>query len=133
MSAGTFISRRAAASTMTAIGTRYRGRAGSREPPRNQTFTNPLRTAPERSRVHPFAFARLRMAVSERLFWRPIQARAISQTAFEAWGGLESASRARPREGCVPTGKKIAPSSFLKGQEARIRGPFGAPIEHICG
>ena len=45
-----------------------------------------LRPAPERSRVHPFAFARLRMAVSERLCWRPIQARAISQTAFEAWG-----------------------------------------------
>jgi hypothetical protein len=28
----------------------------------------------------------LRMAVSKRLCWRLIQLRAISQTAFEAWG-----------------------------------------------
>ena len=54
-------------------------RAGSREAPaRTKLSRTRLRTAPERSRVHPFAFARLRMAVSERLCWRRIQARAIS-------------------------------------------------------
>jgi hypothetical protein len=31
----------------------------------NQTFANPAPHRAERSRVHPFAFARLRMAVSE--------------------------------------------------------------------
>jgi hypothetical protein len=40
-----------------------------------------VRTTPERSKVHPFAFARLRMAVLA-----PDPGRAISQTAFEAWG-----------------------------------------------
>jgi hypothetical protein len=64
---------------------RYPRRAGSREPPREPNFRR-LRTAPERSRVHPFAFARVRMAVSERLGWHPIQPQTISQTAFEAWG-----------------------------------------------
>jgi hypothetical protein len=59
-----------------------------------------LHTAPERSRVHPFAFARLRMVMSERLCWRPIQPRAISQTVFEAWGqALISRARTRARRG----------------------------------
>jgi hypothetical protein len=58
----------------------------ARTPSRAKLLRTRLRAAPEKSRVHPFAFARLRMAVSERLCWRPIQARAISQTAFEAWG-----------------------------------------------
>jgi hypothetical protein len=58
----------------------------ARTPSRTKLSRTRLRTTPERSRVHRFAFARLRMAVSERLRWRPIQARAISQTAFEAWG-----------------------------------------------
>jgi hypothetical protein len=84
-------------------------RAGSREPPAQTTLSRTrLRTAPERSRVHPFAFARLRMAVSERLCRRPIQARAISQTAFprraagldhlaQARGGREPRGRGRGR------------------------------------
>jgi hypothetical protein len=39
------------------------------------------------------------------LCWPPIQARAISQTAFEAWGGLDHlAPRARTREGRKPRG-----------------------------
>jgi hypothetical protein len=47
----------------------------------NQTFANPAPSrAPERSTRSP---ARARMAVSDRLCWRPIQARAISQTAFD--------------------------------------------------
>jgi hypothetical protein len=70
----------------------------ARTPARTKLSRTRLRTAPERSRVHPFAFAPLGMAVSERLCWRPIQARAISQTAFEAWG-RPSISRARARGG----------------------------------
>jgi len=50
----------------------------SRELLANQLLAHPLRTAPEKSRVRPFAFARLRIAVSLRPCWRPIQARAIS-------------------------------------------------------
>ena len=68
------------------LGRRYPGEQVRANPLANQTFANP---APHRARevpVHPFAFARLRMAVSERLCWRPIQARVISQTAFEASG-----------------------------------------------
>ena len=50
----------------------------ARTPLRTKLSRTGLRTASEGSRVHPFAFAHLRMAVSERLCWRPIQARAIS-------------------------------------------------------
>ena len=57
----------------------------------------PLRTAPERSRVPPVAFVRLRMAVSDRLRRRPIQARAISQTAFEDVAQALIPSRTRAR------------------------------------
>jgi hypothetical protein len=55
-----------------ALGRRYPGEQ-VRANLANQTFANRLRTAPERSRVYPFAFARLRMAVSERVCWRPIR------------------------------------------------------------
>jgi len=48
-----------------------------------------LRTAPE-SPGHPC--------------WRPIQARAINQTAFEAWDRLRSPRLAHAREGCEPRG-----------------------------
>jgi hypothetical protein len=61
----------------------------ARTPLANQTIANPAPHGAREARVHPFAFARLRMAVSERLCWRPIQPRAISQTAFEARGGID--------------------------------------------
>jgi hypothetical protein len=80
------------------LGRHYPSEFAVCEPPRELASSSRtrLRTVPERSRVHPFAFARLRMAVSERLCWRPIQARAISQTAFEAWGqGLDRLAHAR--------------------------------------
>ena len=72
----------------------------ARTPSRTKLSRTRLRTAPERSRVHPFAFARLRMAVSERLCGarsRPGR----HQTAFEAWG-RPSSPRARAREGREP-------------------------------
>jgi hypothetical protein len=62
---------RAAASTMAA----YPTSRFARTPSRTKLSGTRLRTAPERSRVHPFAFARLRMAVSERLCGRPIPGR----------------------------------------------------------
>jgi hypothetical protein len=77
---------RAAPSTMAALGRHYPASRFARTPSRTKLSRTRLRTAPERSHVHPFAFARLRMAVSERLCWRLIQLRAISQTALEAWG-----------------------------------------------
>ena len=52
----------------TSLLDRLRSRLRSRM---NQTFANPApHDALERSRIHPFAFARLRKAVSERPCWR---------------------------------------------------------------
>ena len=69
-----------------ALGRRYPGEQ-VRANLANQTFANP---APHGAREVPGLPIRLRVLangpVSERLCWRPIQARAISQTAFEAWG-----------------------------------------------
>ena len=47
------------------LGRRYPGEQVRANPSRTKLSRTRLRTAPERSRVHPFAFARLRMAVSE--------------------------------------------------------------------
>jgi hypothetical protein len=55
-------------------------RGGDGEGNRGNLHASTLVPAP------PVRFARLPMAVSERLCWRPIQARAISQTACEARG-----------------------------------------------
>jgi hypothetical protein len=77
--ADTSTPRAATVSTMSALGRRLPRRAGSREPPREPNFRKPgSAQRPRGPGVHPFAFARLRMAVSERLCWRPIQARLIS-------------------------------------------------------
>jgi hypothetical protein len=52
----------------------------------NQTFANPAPHGAREVPGPPVRFARLQMAMPEGLCWRPIQARAISQTAFDAWG-----------------------------------------------
>jgi hypothetical protein len=84
------------ASTMAA----YPGEQVRANPPREPNFREPVSARrPRGPGFHPFAFARLRMAVSERLFWRPIQARAISQTAFRGVGQALIASRTRARGG----------------------------------
>jgi hypothetical protein len=67
------------------LGRRYPGEQVRANPLANQALANPAPHGAREIRVHPFAFARLQMAVSEGLCSRPIQARAISQTAFEAW------------------------------------------------
>ena len=89
--------RAAAASTMAASEGVTPASRFARTLSRTRLSRTRLRTVPERSRVHPFA-SRLRMAVSERLCWRPIQALAISQTAFEAWALISLAlARAHAR------------------------------------
>jgi hypothetical protein len=72
-----------------------------------------LHTAPERSRVHPFAFARLRMAVSERPCWRA-NSLMLSWPADAMWVAalLPVPSRTRARGanrqdgGAHPSGKR---------------------------
>jgi hypothetical protein len=58
-----------AASRMAALGRRYREQVRAK-PLANQTFANPAPHSARAVPVHPFALARLRMAVSERPCWR---------------------------------------------------------------
>jgi hypothetical protein len=118
---------RAAASTMAAS-ERYLGGQVRANRLANQTFANRLRTAPERSRVHPFACAHLRMAVSERLCWRPIYARAISDR-LRGVGQLHRLAHARGG-GCEPrgvtgTGFGLKPAVHVTSVPDRVRPSDG--------
>ena len=94
--------RAAAASTMAALGRRYPGEQVRANPCANQTFANPASAQRSRGPGPPVAFARLRMAVSERLCWRPGRYRPPSRRGV----GLDQ-PRAHAREGCEPPGSAI--------------------------